>query len=261
MIELRSDGVEAAVLDDVGARLGSLRVGGTELLVTRPAEDPLMWGGYPMAPYAGRVRDARFDHDGETVRLPASLPPHAGHGLVYDRAWRRVDDGADPSRCALTIDLGDDWPFGGHAEHRVDVTAAALRCTLAVVAGERSMPAEVGWHPWFRSRGPIALHATAMYERDGVLPTGRLVDPAPPPWDDCFVTTDPVEFPVDDLGVSVRSDCDHVVVFTEMERGIAVEPQSGPPDAVHIRPRVLEPGERLQRTMTIAWRSTVDTGR
>ena len=93
-----------------------------------------------------------------------------------------------------------------------------------------------------------------MYERaDDHLPTGRLVDVRPPPWDDCFVATAPPRFPVGPLTVAVESDCDHYVVFDEMDIGIAVEPQSGPPDAFNLAPRILGPGESLERTMTIRW--------
>ena len=63
---------------------------------------------------------------------------------------------------------------------------------------DEPMPAAIGWHPWFRRhlvgpdgrRGPVAIEVAPamMYEHgtDG-LPTGRLVAPKPPPWDDCFV--------------------------------------------------------------------------
>lgn len=261
MIVLRAGEAQAVLRDDAGGRVASLTVGDVELLVTGPADDPMGWGSFPMAPYAGRVRDARFEHDGVAVELPVALTPHAAHGLVYDRPWTRVDDGHDPSRCALAIELGHDWPFGGSVAQRFQLSEHALHCTLDVAAGDRSMPAEIGWHPWFRSQGPIELAATEMYEREGKLPTGRLVRPKPPPWDDCFLNAEPVRFPVGPLTVEVSSDCDHYVVFNELEQGIAVEPQSGPPDAFHLRPRVLSPHQRLERTMTIAWRSSLHTGR
>jgi aldose 1-epimerase len=262
VITIETGRASAAVAAEDGGRLASLVVDGAELLVTRGADDdPMLWGAYPMVPYAGRVRDGRFTYDGRTVELPLSLPPNAGHGLVWNRPWTRTDDGGDATRAALAIELGPDWPFGGGVEQQFHLTDDELHCTLTVVASDRSMPAEVGWHPWFASRGPIDVRATAMYERVGNLPTGRLVAPGPPPWDDCFLTTDEISFPIGALTVSVRSDCDHVVLFDEMDRGIAVEPQSGPPDAFHLRPRVLAPHERLSRTMTIAWRTRSHTDR
>lgn len=263
MVELRAGPVTATVLGELGARLGSIRVGATELLVVGDDEDPIGWGGYVMAPWVGRIRDATFTHDATTVTLPTRLGgPHAAHGLVDTASWTRLDDGTDATRAAFGIDLAPPWPFGGRVIHELRLHPELLTATLTLTAGERSMPAELGWHPWFRTVGPITFAPTAMYERVDMLPTGRLVDPAPPPWDDCFVATGPVTFPVDDLVVSVDHDHDHLVVFDHLrDRGIAVEPQTGPPDAVHIRPRVLAAGDRLRDTMSIAWRPPPVTGR
>ncbi len=60
---------------------------GRELLVTE-AIGPMATGSFPMAPYAGRIRDARFAFRGQSYDLPATMPPHAIHGTVYDRPWR-----------------------------------------------------------------------------------------------------------------------------------------------------------------------------
>jgi aldose 1-epimerase len=255
VIELHSEAATAIVLPEIGGRVGRLAVDGTDVLVTGDATDsPMLWGSFPMAPWAGRVRHGRFVHEGATHELPLTLPPHAGHGTVWEGSWTRTDDGADPATAALTCPLGPDWPLSGHADQHFQLTTSGLRCTLAVTAGDRSMPAEVGWHPWFRTTGPLDWAPTAMYERGADhLPTGRLVDPGPSPWDDCFVNTAPVRFPVGPLTVTVQSDCDHLVVFDEMDIGIAVEPQSGPPDAFRLGPHLLGSGERLQRTMSISW--------
>jgi aldose 1-epimerase len=157
----------------------------------------------------------------------------------------------------MACPLGERWPLGGTAAQRIELAAGSLTCRLRVTAADDSMPAEIGWHPWFRSSGPIEMAATSMYERGpDHLPTGRLIDVRPPPWDDCFPTTATVQFPVGDLTVRVESDCDHRVVFDELDVGIAVEPQSGPPDAFNLHPRVLPPGESLERTMTISWHRT-----
>jgi aldose 1-epimerase len=47
------------------------------------------------------------------------------------------------------------------------------------------------------------------------------------------------------------------VVYDKPEHATCVEPQSGPPDAVNLGvATVLEPGEMVQRSMTIAWTTT-----
>ena len=61
----------------VGGRMTSLVVGGHELLVTE-GYGPIRWGCYPMAPFAGRIRDGRFGFRGRTVQLPLrSVAPDA----------------------------------------------------------------------------------------------------------------------------------------------------------------------------------------
>jgi aldose 1-epimerase len=95
-----------------------------------------------------------------------------------------------------------------------------------------------------------------MYLRDDEgIPTGELVAPPPRPWDDCFVrplATPELRYP--GLTVRVESDCDHWVVYDQPSHATCVEPQSGPPDAVNLGlATVLEPGEFLQRSMTVSW--------
>jgi len=239
-----------------GGRMASLIVRGHELLVTS-GYGPIMWGSYPSAPFAGRIREGRFTFDGQDVALPINLPPHAIHGTVFERAWQV--EGPD----ALGTDLGPDWPFRGRVTQRFTVHADGLAATLRLDAEDR-MPATLGWHPWFVRRlaatdadVELRLDADRMYERgpDG-LPTGRLVAPRAPPWDDCFVgvrSAPRLTWP-DRLALEVRSTADHWVVYTELDHAVCVEPQTGPPDDVNLGPRrILEPGEALDIEMAWTW--------
>ena len=238
-----------------GGRVAQLRVGGRDLLVepdrSRPLDDQAMaWGSFPMAPWAGRVRHGRFELDGTTHRLDVNLPPHAIHGTVFTRPWDVVL--IDDHEIELTTELA--WELGGSAHQRVEIDHESVRCTLTVTAGDLRMPAELGWHPWFVKPASLDLAPDAMYARDGEgIPTGELVPPPPGPWDDCFVGTDTVVLRYDDLDVTLTSDCDHWVVYDEPLHATCVEPQSGPPDAFNLRPRVLGPAERLTRWYRWAW--------
>lgn len=269
MITLRA-GRAAVVVDQAdGGRLTSLTVGGTELLVT-DGPTPLDRGCYPMAPYAGRVRRGCFVFAGVEHHLPLDLPPHAIHGTVHRRAWAA---GGDGFAVVLTTDLGPAWPFRGRAEHRIDLAPDALHLRLTVEADE-PFPASAGWHPWFRRRldhgGPVELDVPAqrMWQRDADgIPSGALVPPGPGPsrrWpaighlDDCFtdLTGPPVLRWPGALEVVVESDCEHVVVFDERPDGVCVEPQTGPPDALTLLPRVVAPGRPLVTRCTLRWRPT-----
>lgn len=256
MIELAAGAAQAALDPEAGGRLASLTVDGLDLLVER-RDEPLAWGCYPMAPWAGRLRFGRLSFGGEEHVFPATLGPHAIHGTTWSSHWEE----AGPDE--LRIELGPPWPFGGEVRHRARLEPDALHLRLEVHADQRPMPASCGWHPWFRRRlgrgepAELEFQARSMYERDeDGIPTGRLVTPPPGPWDDCF--TD-VERPprlvwAGGLEVVVESACDHWVVYTEPDHAICVEPQTGPPDDLNQRPFVVEPGRPLVAEATVRWR-------
>ena len=78
---LRTADAELTIDATDGGRFASLVVDGHELLLTDGA-GPIWWGCYPMAPFAGRIRDGRLDFQGHEYQLEQNLPPHAIHGTV-----------------------------------------------------------------------------------------------------------------------------------------------------------------------------------
>jgi aldose 1-epimerase len=221
-------------------------------------------------PWAGRLREGILRWRGAEHRLPVDLlPPHAIHGTLLETAWDVVESG--PDTATLTAELGPPWPFGGRAIHRVRLAATGLLAELEVRAGERSMPAIAGWHPWFprvlRDTGGTAvggrvvvdLEAGGMLQRgtDG-LPNGEVIRPVPPePWDDCFVEVagaPGVHWP-GGLELRIESEAPCWVVYTEREEGVCVEPQTGPPNGLNTGEHaVVEPGSPFAAAMTISWR-------
>jgi aldose 1-epimerase len=219
---------------------------------------PIAWGSFPMAPFAGRIREGALSFAGKTYGLPITMPPHAIHGTVLDRRWGVV------GAAEISTDLGPDWPFSGRAVQRFELAADHLTCRLELHADE-PMPASIGWHPWFARRPDdvgkaleLDLVAGAMYERDADgIATARRIPPPPGPWDDCF--TDLARSPVlrwpGALELVVESDCPDWVVYTIPEDALCVEPQTDPPDAVNTDPTVVLPGHPLVAEMTWRWRS------
>lgn len=255
-----SSRLHVAVAPTDGGRVRQTTAWGVPLLHDAPSANVLMGGSYPMAPWAGRVRDGRFDFDGAEYTLAPNVGPHPLHGVAFDRPWTVV--ASTPSSCHLSIDL--EWVLGGRAEQTIELVATdtamiEVRFVLAVTAGERAMPAVIGWHPCFRPASTLETSFTSMYRRDAEgVAIDELVDVAPLPWDDCFVAgPTPPRLVVDGITVVVETDCDHCVVYTEDPSATCVEPQSGPPDAFHgvgPGPEVLRAGQTLRRTMT--WRLT-----
>lgn len=255
MIEMSAGPARLRVDPERGGRIAALTVDGLDLLLGED-DDPLRWGSYPMAPWAGRVRRGVFAFDGRRHQLPLRLPPHAIHGTTLDRPWQDDGDGA------LSIDLGPDWPFAGRATQRFGLDPDGVDLELAVYADDGPYPASLGFHPWFARRlargGELELHfeAGSMYARDEEgISSGDLVAPPPRPWDDCFtdVEAPPVLRWPGALALRIESPTDHWVVYDEPAEAICVEPMTGPPDALNIAPRLVEPGRPLVLRARFAW--------
>lgn len=257
-----TEGDTTLILDPArGGRIDSLRVSGLELFWNGdlPGLPPAIVGGcYPMAPWAGRVRNGLFTFQGETVQLPRTLAGHAIHGLGYDTAWR-VD-----APNALSVDLSGRWPFGGTLRQTFHLTANNLTVTLELTAGDRAMPFVLGFHPWFPRRlsrgGPVRLMPAVMYQYqtdDEGLPTGRLTRPSPGPWDDCFTAAGRdhcLEWP-EALTLTLTSSATHLVVFDKLDGAVCVEPQTAPPDAFNLGPAGLLPARQSAAvSMDLYWR-------
>jgi aldose 1-epimerase len=278
VIELRAGTAHCTISPDEGGRLASLRVDGTQLLIERPRDgsdpDPMSWGCYPMAPWAGRVRRGQFVFGGQEYQLPINLAPHAIHGTVFTRPWHV--DLVEGDAVTMSTSFGPTWPLGGAASQIITLGANQIRCELAVTATTHDMPAVVGWHPWFVKPQSATLRFGQMYVRDGDgIPTGETTPPTPGPWDDCF--TEPLGplalvYRTHDqtpLIVRITSDCDHWLIYDQPHHATCVEPQSGPPNAFnlnnlsrhqpgHIAP-VLHAGETLHRTMQISWQQVTES--
>ncbi|MCD0485372.1 aldose 1-epimerase [Streptacidiphilus sp. ASG 303] len=273
-VRLTAGEAALTVLPDAGCRLGSLRIGGLELLRRPPAEpdaapsDRLFgWGSFPMVPWAGRVDRGVFNNGPVRHRLPTDvLPPHAIHGTALTGAWRLAAPPTD-REAVFVHDLADPWPYPGRVTQRFVLGPDELRTTLEVETRGDSFPAQVGWHPWFL-RHPLGApegsrplqvdFAPAWQEERGAdhLPTGRRIEPQPGPWDDCFGMPDGVRAVLDWPGLlrmTVTSDCRWAVVFDQLGDALCFEPQSGPPNGLNTRPRLVTPIDPLEAETVWRW--------
>ena len=260
-MRLVAGGTVAVVDPNHGGRLSSLTAEGEGLVATQDSpggvrHGSLDWGIYPLAPFAGRIRNGRFTFHGREHALPTRAHPHAIHGTVDDVPWAVTD--ADDSSVTMTCDLGRDWPFGGMVEHRIALSPDGVDFRLSLRADE-TMPAQVGWHPWFRRPAEIRADFDSWHPRDGdgmpLAATGKAIPDLSGPVDDCFVATAaPVQVMVDGMALRLESDCSHWVVYTDADHGVCVEPQSGPPNEVESGPFVLEAGATLTRWFRIGLR-------
>ena len=265
IIRQHTEGASIAIALEHGARLASLKIGGKELLVTQSddflpespiADDPMAWGSYLMAPWAGRVREGRFIWNGRKVELPLTMPPHAIHGTVYNEPWTQINE------ASFSREFGPDWPWKGRIRSDFKLEPGSLQWTCTVEA-EEPMPITLGWHPWFKRAiddqglASFDFQPGKMYQRDPTgIPTGQLVSPSRGPWDDCFTelkSKPRITWPCG-LVLELSSSCEHWVVYDERDYAFCIEPQSAPPDAFNLGPtQVASPGAPLVHQMTLEW--------
>lgn len=239
-----------------GGRMASLQVLGHELL-GGDRTDPLGWGCYPLAPWAGRLRRGRFRFDGKDHRVPVNHRPHAIHGTVFKHAWEQIGD------AAIATGLGPQWPFAGRAVQRFGLDGNRLRVRLELHAQSEAFAASLGFHPWFRRRlegsasAELDFRARTRLAVDSTgIPTGELLPPGEGPWDDCFldVTEPPAVLWPGVLRLRLRADTRCWVVYDTPAHALCVEPWTAPPDALNRDgAAIVEPGHPLILEMTLEW--------
>jgi aldose 1-epimerase len=291
-IPLNSNGVSVTLLPDAGLRVGSIVIGGRELLV-RENGHPATWGIFPMAPWAGRMANATFtDLAGATHQFPPTWGDHAFHGRLYQSSANEQSVSGDGASAVMyaPLDGAVGWPLNARAEVAAaltgNATAGALTITLTITA-EVAQLVTAGWHPCFRrflldtnlrsemgAEGVLSFAPSGVLARDTAMPGLHLVDAVQPAvdggaatpgsgatWDDPFVgvTTPPQITWGDDLALTLTAGAavTHWMVY-DPDEALCVEPQAGPPDAFHRGGAIeLQAGESLVVPLTLAWTTKI----
>lgn len=254
---LQNDDCQMHVSAEHGGRIASLEIFGEELLVG-PSENPLAWGSYPLAPWAGRLRNGRFLFGGREYRIAQTRHQHPLHGMVFRQTWNRVAENT------LRCELAPEWPFDGFALQRFTLGGDTLTVRLELHATGAAFPASVGFHPWFRrhlKRGqPLALDCDASsclpLDDDG-LPAGKLLAATERSGDDCLtgLRRNPrIRWP-GVLRLHLASSHPWWIVYTRPAHAVCVEPWTAPPDALNSQPVIVHPGTPLVLEMRLQWES------
>ena len=179
---------------------------------------------------------AGIEDMGAAVNTLIDAAPDAIHGFAPTSSWQEIGNGY------FALDLAEPY-LGARVEQRFELLDNALRWSLEYEAGESDLPFWMGLHPWFPrefDRGGAAeinFHPGKMFERGSdYMPTGKLINPTPPPWDDAFtqVRGVPTVSWEDVLQIKIESDAPYWVVYDQDPEGVCIEPQSAPPDAANL---------------------------
>lgn len=181
--ELRHGGAEATVTSLAGA-LRRYEVDGTALVEGfGPDELPPAACGIQLSPWPNRVRDGRWDLDGEVQQLDLTEPSrgHASHGLLRNTAFLATSHSAREVVLRGEIHPQHGYPF--RLTHQVAYTlddAGSLTVRQQLTnRGQRPAPAAFGAHPFLRL-GEVPSEeltltlsaATRILSDERLIPTG-----------------------------------------------------------------------------------------
>lgn len=168
-IVLRKGSLSVGVEPAAGGSLSrlDLLLGSRRFDILRPAvagpspiAPALNMSCFPMVPYAGRLRQGRFQFEGRRIAYPLNALPeqNSSHGDGFTREWQLTELGRD--RAVLRISPLPTAPIRYDctqtitvAEDRVDITLNARNLE------RRPIPFEAGFHPYFAGRPHARVRA------------------------------------------------------------------------------------------------------
>lgn len=224
---------------------------------------------FHMIPYSNRIRDARFEFNGEQIQLD-DVESHAIHGALRNLPWqvKRLDQ----SSIVCEFDSRDygtiNWPWPLLARIEQSVSGDTLSSTITITNhGSSDMPVGTGWHPYFvRQIGQavptLTLPVNAVFPdaAGDCLPDGPTVDlpedldfRAGRPLDpdqriDCCLAglSGTCHIHWQNAGIELlmtaSDDCRFLVLFNPDMPHFAVEPVSNANDAFNLKSRGIDSG-------------------
>ncbi len=237
MLNIDGDQISIAIDLDQGARLASVQWRDMQFAVPFRGQD-LTWGWFSMVPFAGRIKDGIIkDSKNKKHQLPNNFdPPHALIGYGAQSSWEDIGSGRQH------LDLPS--PFNGATvTQSYEILDNAIRWSLEYEANGCDLPVTLGFHPWFAREigkgdpAELLFAANKMFKRgDDYLPTGEIIAPVQPPWDDTFMEIKGVPEIVWPGAARLTIECDtpYWMVYSQDEDGICIEPITAPPDAQNL---------------------------
>ena len=238
MLNIDSDQISIAIDLDQGARLASVQWRDMQFAVPFRGQD-LTWGWFAMAPFAGRVKNGVVrDLKGNEYQLPTNFdPPHALNGQAVLSSWEDLGGGRQFLELPSPFD-------GATVTQSYEILDNAIRWSIEYEANGCQLPVTLGFHPWFAreigkgNSAELSFKANKMFKRSSdQIPTGELIPPSTPPWDDTFVEvlgTPEIIWP-GAAKVTVESDTPYWHIYDQDEDGICIEPVTAPPDAQNLK--------------------------
>ncbi len=265
-VRLQASTTSAVVSPHHGGSILSFSVAGTQVLrAGADSPDPRTLASFPLVPYCNRVADGVLHWEGDTIEMGPSIPdePHALHGHGWLGRWQTEEQGSNWVRLGYTHPAGS-WPWRYRAEQTVTVEPGRLTVTLGLVnLATKSMPAGIGFHPYFSRPARITATLDGLWRGEDTLPDRweehpgfRAQDVDAIAFDNTFTGWDGravVESP--EGRIEISSNLAMLHVYVPPGRGMfCLEPVTAAPDALNHPERgavALAPGETLSGEMTV----------
>ncbi|ASJ72423.1 hypothetical protein [Granulosicoccus antarcticus] len=246
---------------------------------------PLPAANFHMLPYSNRIRDGRFEFQGQSVQL-ADADKHAIHGALRKLPWKIASSDSHSLTCTLhSSDHPElNWPWAIDATIKQSIDGDRLSSTLILTnRAETDMPAGFGWHPYFvrevnGSEPTLTLPVQGIFpdEAGDCLPDGAPVE-LPNALDfrqaksldknqriDCCLSelNGPCVIDWKDGGIQLHMTaseiCRFLILYNPDMPHFAVEPVTNANDAFNLASQgvdagveVLKPGQSMEATMTL----------
>jgi len=196
-IENKAQGIELQIIHGFGAIINKFIVNnspfsfiqgyqsGQELKET----NPFFSRSAKLFPFVNRLNNGSYNYQGSEYQLPANFPwsdQHAVHGLLYDQAFKLVDqqanaDFAQVRVCFESKHLHEGFPFSMklEIEYKIEVDGQLTCRTNIVNTGSKTFPYADGFHPYFHLGQPlndclIQMPSCQRLENTDDLPNGQL---------------------------------------------------------------------------------------
>ena len=233
------------------------------------SDAPLGAGNFHMLPYSNRIKDGRFSHAGVDVQLEDS-ENHAIHGALRKQPWRLTEQTKNSASAEYDSrkDGKINWPWPIQATINYTLTNQTLISQMTLTnLGKDSMPAGMGWHPYFcrtvaGANPRLTIVADAVYPdtKGDCLPTGAAISlPAQLDFSDardldpdqridhCLAGfTSPATIAWPDAGIEMQmhasKNCTHLVLFNPDAAFFAVEPVTNANDGINLTAKGVDAG-------------------
>jgi aldose 1-epimerase len=243
IIQIKNKNFRCEIAPALGGAITGLWCGETAILRDTPRQNlssALDAACYPLVPFSNRIENGNLFWQNLSYKLPPNLPPepHATHGVGWQTNWQVLDRGGTSVRLHLVHQKNAAWPWGFSATQTLELSDAGLLATLSVTNhSNETMPAGLGWHPYFTKRPgmQISMQCEGRWELDqNCIPSCRTsvdhlqascqdlaIDNCYDGWHGRVELTDP------EFDISVASTLTHLVVYsTSTSSCIAIEPVS-----------------------------------